>query len=38
MVDFIVRTFEGDKVAVEVGIGKKGDSQVKKTMNKYNCQ
>ena len=38
MVDFIVTTFEGDKVAVEVGIGKKGDSQVKKTMNKYNCQ
>ncbi len=38
MADFIITTFEGDNVAVEVGIGKKGDSQVKKTMNKYNCQ
>ena len=37
MADFILTTFEGDKVAVEVGIGKKGESQVKKTMNKYNC-
>ena len=36
--DFILTTFEGDKVAVEVGIGKKGDSQVRRTMNKYNCQ
>lgn len=38
MADFIITTFEGDKIAVEVGIGKKGKSQVKKTMNKYNCQ
>ena len=38
MSDFIVTSFEGDKVAVEVGIGKKGISQVKRTMNKYNCQ
>ena len=38
MSDFIITTFEGDKVAVEVGIGKKGDSQVKRTMNKYDCQ
>jgi predicted AAA+ superfamily ATPase len=38
MADFIVTTFEGDRIAVEVGIGKKGKSQVKKTMNKYNCQ
>ena len=38
MADFIITTFEGDRIAVEVGIGKKGDSQVKKTMNKYNCQ
>ena len=37
MADFILTTFEGDKVAVEVGIGKKGESQVKKTMNKYDC-
>lgn len=38
MADFIVTTFEGDRVAVEVGIGKKGDSQVRKTMNRHNCQ
>ena len=38
MADFIITTFEGDKIAVEVGIGEKGQSQVKKTMNKYNCQ
>lgn len=38
MVDFIVTTFEGDRVAVEVSIGEKGDSQVRKTMNRHNCQ
>ncbi|WP_407381591.1 ATP-binding protein [Methanobrevibacter sp.] len=37
MSDFIITTFEGKKVAVEVGIGNKDKSQVKKTMNKYGC-
>lgn len=38
MADFIITTFEEDRIAVEVGIGKKGKSQVKRTMNKYGCQ
>ncbi len=37
MADFIITTFEGDKIPVEVGIGKKGTKQVVKTMNTYNC-
>lgn len=38
MADFILTTFEGDKIAVEVGNGEKGKNQVKRTMNKYDCQ
>ena len=38
MADFIITTFEGDKIPVEVGVGKKGDRQVTKTMNAYNCE
>ena len=38
MADFIITTFEGDKIPVEVGIGEKGTRQVAKTMNAYNCQ
>ena len=38
MADFVLTTFEGDRVAVEVGIGKKGTSQIRRTMNKYDCQ
>ena len=37
MADFIITDFEGNKVAVEVGIGEKDKSQVNKTMNKYGC-
>ncbi len=37
MADFILTTFEGKKVAVEVGIGEKDSRQVKKTMKKYDC-
>ena len=37
MSDFIITTFEGNKVAVEVGIGKKDKGQVNKTMNRYGC-
>ena len=37
MADFIITTFEGNKVAVEVGIGNKDKTPVKKTMNKYGC-
>jgi hypothetical protein len=38
MADFVITTFEGDKVAVEVGIGEKTYPQVKRTMNKHDCQ
>lgn len=38
MADFIITTFEGDKIPVEVGAGKKGTKQVEKTMNAYNCE
>ena len=38
MADFIITTFEGDKIPVEVGIGKKGKKQVIKTMNAYDCE
>ena len=38
MADFIITTFEGDKIPVEVGIGKKDGKQVTKTMNAYNCE
>ena len=38
MADFIITTFEGDKIPVEVGVGKKGDRQVTRTMNAYNCE
>lgn len=38
MADFIITTAEEDKVAVEVGIGKKGKSQLKRTINKYGCE
>lgn len=38
MADFIITTFEGDKIPVEVGIGEKGTKQVVKTMNAYNCE
>ena len=38
MADFIITTFEGDKIPVEVGIGEKGTKQVIKTMNAYNCE
>ena len=37
MADFIITDFEGNKMAVEVGIGEKDKSQVNKTMNKYGC-
>ena len=37
MADFIITSFEQDKIAVEVGIGKKNKKQVKKTMNAYDC-
>lgn len=38
MADFIITTFEGDKIPVEVGIGEKGTKQVTKTMDAYNCE
>ncbi|WP_298524193.1 ATP-binding protein [uncultured Methanobrevibacter sp.] len=38
MADFIITTFEGDKIPVEVGIGKKSPKHVINTMNKYNCE
>lgn len=38
MADFIITTFEGDKIPVEVGIGEKGTKQITKTMNAYNCE
>lgn len=38
MADFIITTFEGDKIPVEVGIGKKDGKQVTKTMDAYNCE
>ena len=38
MADFIITTFEGDRIPVEVGIGKKTERQVIKTMDDYNCE
>lgn len=37
MADLIITTPKGDKIPIEVGIGKKGKRQIKRTMNKYNC-
>jgi len=36
--DFIIRTKLDDLVPIEVGIGKKTKSQVKKDMVKYDCK
>lgn len=38
MADFLITTFEGDKIPVEVGVGNKSKKQVIKTMNAYDCE
>ena len=38
MSDFVITGVGGKKVAVEVGIGKKNERQVNKTMKKYDCE
>ena len=38
MCDFIITKWDGDKIAIEVGVGSKDKKQVTKTMRKYNCK
>ena len=38
MCDFIITNWDGDKIAIEVGVGSKDKKQVTKTMRKYNCK
>jgi len=37
-VDFIINTIDGKIIPIEVGIGKKNKRQIKKAINRYNCE